>query len=193
MIEAAERTEPAEGPFRIHRTAAWQPLGWFVEHSEGRHEEMLRWQRDTLLPLHAVPLSIATTHVLGPTELFDHALLFEPSLQVANPQSAGVLRLKAGDRYVSYPRQSFDLWNTRYFILPGRMLPTDFNRGYAMLLPNTEMLYPDPKAFDGPEAEERRPLARLRGCLSAQEQGRISPGVGGTPGQAPQADRRDEP
>ncbi len=88
LIEAAERIEPAQGPFRIHRMAAWQPLGWFVEHSEARHEEMLGWQRDTLLPLHAVPLSIETTHVLGPSELFDQASLFEPSLLVANPRTA---------------------------------------------------------------------------------------------------------
>lgn len=155
LIEAAERTDPAQGPFRIHRMT-WQPLGWFVEHSEGRHEEMLRWQRDTLLPLHAAPLNIETTHVLGSTELFDQALLFEPSLQVANPRTAAALKLNPGDRYVSYPRQSFDLWNTRYFILPARMLPTDLNRGFASLLPNTELLYPDARTFEVPGAEERR-------------------------------------
>ena len=194
LIEAAERTEPAQGPFRIHRMAAWQPLGWFVEHSEGRHEEMLRWQRDTLLPLLAVPLSIETTHVLGPTELFDQALLFEPSLQVANPRTAEALKLNPGDRYVSYPRQSFDLWNTRYFILPAQMLATDLNRGFASLLPNTELLYPDAKILRGPRSRRTsRPLAQLRGCSPAQEQSRVSPSVGGTPGQAHQADRRNEP
>jgi Bacterial membrane protein YfhO len=156
LIEAAERTEPAQGPFRIHRMAAWQPLGWFVEHSEVRHEEMLRWQRDTLLPLHAVPLSIETTHVLGSTELFDQTLLFEPSSQVANPRTAGALKLNPGDLYVSYPRQSFDLWNTRYFIVPARMISTDLNRGFSSLVPNTDLLYPDVKSFEGPGAEEPR-------------------------------------
>jgi hypothetical protein len=69
LINAAERTDPAHGSYWIHRMAAWQPCGWFVKTSETRHEEMLRWQRDTLLPLYAVPLGIETTCVLGPTEL----------------------------------------------------------------------------------------------------------------------------
>jgi hypothetical protein len=156
LIEAAERTNPDQGPFRIHRTAAWQPLGWFVERSKSRHEEMLLWQRDTLLPLHAVPLGIETIHVLGTTELFDQALLFEPTLQVASPRIAGAMRLKLGDRYVSYPRQSFNLWNTRYFIIPARMRSDDLNRGFAAFLPDAELLYPNAKDFEGDGAAERR-------------------------------------
>ncbi len=57
---------------------------------------------------------------------------------------------------MSYPRQSFDLWNTRYFILPARLLSTDLNRGFVTMLPDTELLYPDAKTFDGPGGRERR-------------------------------------
>jgi hypothetical protein len=155
-IEAAERNEPSPGPFRIHRISHWQPLGWFMEGSEERHEEILRWQRDTLMPLHAVPLGIDTTCVLGPAQLFDQALLFEPSPHVADRTTAATLKMSPGQRYVSYPRQSFDLWNTRYFLLPARMMPTDLNRGFAAFLPNTELLYPDANALEDPAASERR-------------------------------------
>jgi hypothetical protein len=156
VIDAAERNEPAHGPFRIHRMAVWQPLGWFAEASAARHEEMLKWQRDTLQPLHGAPLGIEMTQFRGSTQYADQVVLFGPSFQVADGRSASALRLNPGDRYVSYPRQSFDLWNTRYFILPARILPADLNRGFASFLPGTVLLDPDVRSFDGPGGEARR-------------------------------------
>jgi hypothetical protein len=156
IIEEAERSEPSQGPFRIHRMGIWQPLGWFMAGSEDRHEEMLRWQRDTLMPLHAVTPGIDTISVRGPAELVDFALLFEPSPRGADRPAEEALKLKPGAWYVSYPRQSFNLWNTRYFVLPGRFLPTDLNRGFATFLPDTEVLYPDLKSLEGPASSDRR-------------------------------------
>jgi hypothetical protein len=156
MIKLAERDGPAQGPFRIHRMPAWQPVGWFTQASEARHEEMLRWQRDTLQPLHGAPLGVEATRFLGSAQYRDQALLFGPSPRVADLRIASALKLKPGDRYVSYPRQSFDIWNTRYFILPGRLFPSDLNRGFVSFLPSAELLDPDVKSFNGPGGDERR-------------------------------------
>ena len=56
---------------------------------------------------------------------------------------------------VYHPRRSFDLWNTRYFVLP--VYPDDWaheHRGYASFLPETEAIYPKADAFAGPKGEE---------------------------------------
>ena len=50
---------------------------------------------------------------------------------------------KAGQQVVYFPRRSFDIWNSRYFILP--VYPRDWmdeDRGYAAFLENTELVYP---------------------------------------------------
>jgi hypothetical protein len=59
-----------------------------------------------------------------------------------------------GRRVLYYPRRGFDLWNTRYFILPASPGDwTEANRGYAAFLEQTEMIYPDPKSLEGGGAE----------------------------------------
>ena len=79
-----------------------------------------------------------------------------PGLRTADPQIARTAKLEPGERYMYYPRQSFDVWNTRYFIVPARLLATDTYRGFASFLPQTKILYPDPRSFEGPGADERR-------------------------------------
>ncbi len=58
---------------------------------------------------------------------------------------------------VVYPRRAFDLWNTRYFVLPA--VPggwTAEHRGYAAFLPDTEQIYPARDQFEGPGGKERQ-------------------------------------
>jgi hypothetical protein len=156
VIEAAERSEPAPGPFRIHRMNLWQPVDWFLRASHNRHEEIAQWQNDTLGSLYPISFGLDSTYLLGPSDVYDHALLFMPGLRTADPQIARTAKLEPGERYMYYPRQSFDVWNTRYFIVPARLLATDMYRGFVSFLPQTKILYPDMRSFEGAGADERR-------------------------------------
>jgi hypothetical protein len=156
LIAAAERAHPAPGPFRIHRMEGWQPFDWFIHSSESRFEEMVLWQRDTLVHFNGLVFGPHFTYVLGPTELLDYVLFFAPSTEQADLPTARAANLRPGDTYVYYPRRSFDLWNTRYFIVPARLDAADLRRGFASLLPDTQVLYPDLKSFEGPGGAERR-------------------------------------
>jgi hypothetical protein len=50
---------------------------------------------------------------------------------------------------VVYPRRGFDLWNSRYFILPGAPKWNDADRGIASFLPQTEQVYPPKEILAG--------------------------------------------
>jgi hypothetical protein len=63
--------------------------------------------------------------------------------------------LAKGETAVYYPRRGYDLWNTRYFVLPSR-LSNDEYRGAYSLLPNSEKIYPPPDQFKGPEGAQLR-------------------------------------
>jgi hypothetical protein len=156
LIEAAEHSETASGPFRVHRMSLWQPVEWFLRSSSNRHEEIARWQHDTLGSLYPLSFGLDSTYLMGPSDLYDYALLLEPGLHTTDAQVGRTAKLAPGERYMYYPRQSFDLWNTRYFIVPARLLATDTYRGFASFLPQTKILYPDLTAFEGPGADERR-------------------------------------
>ena len=61
------------------------------------------------------------------------------------------LGIKAGDEIIYYPRRGFDLWNTRYFILP--YFPNGWNdetRATAAFLDQTRAVYPKADQFIGP-------------------------------------------
>jgi hypothetical protein len=156
LIEAAERSEPASGPFRVHRMSIWQPMDWFLRSSNDRHEEIARWEHDTLGSLHPVSFGLDSTCLQGPSDVYDYGLLFMPGLRTADPRIARTANLAPGEPYMYYPRQSFDVWNTRYFIVPAKLLATDTYRGFASFLPQTKVLYPDLNSFEGPGADERR-------------------------------------
>jgi hypothetical protein len=156
LIEASERSEPAPGPFRVHRVNLWQPVDWFLRSSNNRHEEIAQWQHDTLGSLTPVSFGLDSTYLLGPSDVYDHAMLFMPGLRTADPQVARMAKLQPGEPYMYYPRQSFDAWNTRYFIIPARLLATDMYRGFVSFLPQTKTLYPDMRSFEGAGGDERR-------------------------------------
>ena len=54
-----------------------------------------------------------------------------------------------GERVVVATRRGYDMWNTRYFVLPFAPHWTDEHRGFASFLPETERVYPPPDAFKG--------------------------------------------
>ena len=63
--------------------------------------------------------------------------------------------VEPGHRVVYYPRRGFDLWNTRYFVVPTRLAPGSYFRGFASFVDGTEAIYPDLGSADAAERGER--------------------------------------
>lgn len=158
LIEAAEAANPSRStstdPYRIHRMPLWHPEDFTGHGSPGRLAELARWERDTLQPSNGLPLGFEYTLTQGVLELIDYLMFFRHQQVPASPEAARFLAIAPGREIAFYPRRGFDLWNTRYFILPIR---TDGwrsrDRGYAAFLPDTEPIAPDPKMVAGPEGD----------------------------------------
>jgi hypothetical protein len=151
-IADAERANPSPGPFRIHRFPIWQPEGFTKQGSPQRFAELARWERDTLQPAHGLPFDVSYCLTQGVLELFDYMLFFRHQEMAISAPAARFLDIPATGKLTYYPRRGFDLWNTRYFILPVR---TDNwkspDRGYAAFLPETELIDPQTRFILGPE------------------------------------------
>ncbi len=156
IIEAEERARPAPGPFRIHRMPIWNPLGWLKTPSADRVLDIVSWEHDTLQPKHGINLGVEYTHTIGVAELYDYEWYFSGFLrEVRSAKTAGSLGVEVGQDVVYYPRRGFDMWNTRYFVLP--FFPgnwRDETRGFASFLFQTTQVYPDQDQFVGPSGNE---------------------------------------
>ncbi len=155
-IEAAEREKPASGPFRVHRMPAWQPAGWLQRDTESRGvTDLVRWERATLQPKYGLPLGVSYTRTEGTAELYDFEFFFAPFRRRLAPELGRSLGLKPDEPLVYYPRRGFDLWATRYFILPS--VPDNVEqRGIASFLPATTPIFPGPESFAGPGGPDAR-------------------------------------
>lgn len=157
LIEQAEREQPTAGPFRVHRMKTWSPPTWNLHPSPDRVREFVQWERETIQPKYGLGYNISYTQTAGFAELYDYEWFFNPFLFSATDEGANALRIKPGERIVVYPRRGFDLWNTRYFVVP--VYPGDWkdgDRGYASFLPQTTPVYPLPNAYTGPGGEQKR-------------------------------------
>jgi hypothetical protein len=92
---------------------------------------------------------------LGVAELYDFEWFFGPFTVPLPPEVLKQLRLKPDDRAVYIPRRAYDLWNTRYFVLPGGVVANHNDRGVYSLLQDTLPVYPKPGTFKGPDGETR--------------------------------------
>ena len=151
LIAEAEKLDPSPGPYRIHRQPDWGPAGWRDHASPDRIGDLVRWESATLQPKYGLLHGVDYTMTLGAAELYDYEWFFAPFPRAAVPEAAGKLGVKAGEKVVVYPRRGFDLWNSRYFILPGRPDWKDAQRGIASFLDGTSPIYPKPGDFSGPE------------------------------------------
>ena len=104
-----------------------------------RLDQIVRWERDTLRDKYeyAQACRIATTYAFGTAEL-DRltAQLLRPVDHPGRRRPvARCLGVAPGRRLVFYyPRRGFDLWNTRYFILPTRLALGSYRtRGFVVL------------------------------------------------------------
>jgi hypothetical protein len=153
-IRAAERDNPALGPFRIHRPpSAWVPSGWFGTASPQRMQEIIGWGVDTLQPdfglLHGFSYVLTDDNQTGRD---DYRRLFRPHIRTVDPRSAVEFGIQAGSHVLYHPRQWFDLWGVRYFIVaanPGDW--KDAERSYAAFRARTDLIYPDLARMAGPE------------------------------------------
>lgn len=158
VIETAEAEEraasPATGtpqPYRVHRTRIYHPPRWNVHSNEERVVEMSRWERKTLQPKYGVPWGVDYATTVGTMSLYDVEFFFAPWTVRTPPQLA---RVQPGAREtVYYPRQAFNLWNTKYFILPKWIKLDDEDRGVLTLLADADGT-PCPVLAQSPAEEE---------------------------------------
>jgi hypothetical protein len=156
VIREAERANPAPGPFRIQRVGRWWPARWTAGGAPRDFETIARWERHSLRPLYGLPLGVRSTFYFDTIEPLNYGLFFLPWSLVPDQETAHTHGLKPGQKVWYYPRRGFDLWNTRYFIVPGRLVWDSTARGYAACLPHSTFLDPPPGAFDGPDGALRR-------------------------------------
>ncbi len=149
LIEREERAHPAPGPFRIHRMAQWNPPGWNRSSSPDRLGDFVAWERGTLQPKYGIDQGVEYTHTIGVAELYDYEWFFAGfPRHLQNAQTAADLGIKSGDEIIYYPRRGFDLWNTRYFVLP--FFPNgwkDESRATAAFLDQARAVYPKAGQF----------------------------------------------
>ncbi len=157
VIEEAERTDPSPGPFRIHRMRYWHPSSWVENRSKNRFIEVASWERDTLLPKYAIDYGLEYTRTQGVAELDDYERFFASFyLRIRDTQVAQSLGVEVGDAVLYYSRRAYDMWNTRYVIVPFDANGwRDPQRGSAPFLFQSEQVYPDPAGFIGPDGIEQ--------------------------------------
>jgi hypothetical protein len=155
-IEDAERADPSPGPFRIHRMAQWFPPHWSDTPSNDRMAEIIAWERDTLNPKYGINHGLEYTHTLGVAQLDDYDQFF-PSFfyTLLDKPFAQNLGVAVGENVLYHPRRAYDLWNTRYMVVPydpnGWRDPL---RGFASFLFRSRQVYPERDRTRSPEGRD---------------------------------------
>jgi hypothetical protein len=152
----AERSPKEPGPFRVHRMPAWNPPAWQMRRSADRVHDFVSWERDTIQPKYGINFGIEYTHTIGVAELYDYEWYFAGFFRtVIDPAVASSLGIEVGNKVIYFPRRAYDMWNTRYFIVPS--YPNgwlDEGRAAAAFLFESESLYPEKGRFDGPDGPQ---------------------------------------
>jgi hypothetical protein len=154
IIQDAERANPSSGPYRIHRMPLWSPQNWATGESGDRVLDFAQWERKTIQPKYAIPFGAEYTITEGTAELYDYWFFFAPFRGNHDDEIGRRVGLGPGEKVVYFPRRGFDLWNTRYFVLPSRA-QNDEHRSLATFLAESEAVAPDPKTFRGAEGRDR--------------------------------------
>lgn len=159
ILEEAERKHPARGPFRVHRMPQWSPMTWFGTPSDDRVRDFVTWERGTIQPKYGINENVEYTHTIGVAELYDYEWFFGGFPWKVRGEMARSLGVEPGTSVVYFPRRSFDMWNTRYFILPE--FPNGWKdefRGFASFLHETEPVYPP--TVPSPTAEQKEEIQK---------------------------------
>lgn len=156
IIKEAENATTPPGPYRVHRMPVWQPYAWQATASDHRVRDFVEWERGTIQPKYGLSSGVQYTMTFGVAELYDYEWYFGGFLREPTAEAARALGTKPGQKVVVFPRRSFDMWNTRYFVLPYFANHwSDENRGFASFLDQTERIYPPPAAFQGAGGGDR--------------------------------------
>ena len=135
LIEQAERAGPVAGPFPDPSGRAMAPRRVLPAAVADRLSELVAWERDTLDRLHAEPFGLAYTVIRGVIDIEDYLEFFEARATWGR-DDRGIER-----PIYSFPRGGYDLWNTRYFVMPvglnGWMGP---ERGFTRIAPPDEVV-----------------------------------------------------
>jgi hypothetical protein len=145
LIEEAERQDPSPGPFRVHRMPTWFPPEWYATSVARPTRRFVDWGRNTIEPKYGLPYGLEYTHTVGAAELLDSDLFFAPFEGSVGAEDLPSLNLHPLGPLVYYPRRGFDLWNTRYFVLP-RLAANTEQRGITAFLENVRAVYPPPSS-----------------------------------------------
>jgi hypothetical protein len=149
LIAEAERLDPSSGPYRVHRQPIWNPPAWQRVSTGDRVRDFVHWENDTIQPKYGLLHGVEYTSTLGVAELYDYSWFFSPFPRAARADAAQMLHVDPGYPVVVYPRRGFDLWNTRYFVLPGISDWKSAERGFASFLPRTKQVYPSREILSG--------------------------------------------
>jgi hypothetical protein len=152
----ADRNPPEPGPFRVHRMSAWNPIIWNKTSSSDREREFVAWERGTIAPKYGINFGIEYTHATGALELNDHEWYFSNYHRTAiGAEIAKWLGTEVGTPVIYFPRRAFDMWNTRYFVVPAYANGwRDEMRASAAFRFASELIYPKHGRFDGPHGRE---------------------------------------
>ena len=156
LIEAAEKRDPSPGPFRIHRMLLWYPTSWNESEAAGRMRQVTRWEHDTLRAKYGLLANLSYTLTGGSVEHFDYGLFFAGFDVPLDTRRVTLRDAVHGQPVLYYTRRGFDLWNTRYFILP--MDPAGWHegsRGFVSFLADQEMIAPERTLLEDPRSAQR--------------------------------------
>jgi hypothetical protein len=137
----ATRPENDGSPFRVHRMSIWEPNAWLLNGSSDRVADLVSWERRTIQPKYALPYGLQYTLTQGTTELYDYWFFFAPFFSNHTEAMRELLRLPPGEKAIYYPRRGYDMWNSRYLVLPAVMKNDEYRAIYTFL-PNTEIVHP---------------------------------------------------
>jgi hypothetical protein len=155
IIRRAETERPRPGPYRVHRVPVWGLIAWTESSTSGRVGDFVDWARQTAEPKYGINFGVNYTRTIGAAELYDYAWYFGGFYYGAREKAARVLGVEPGTRIFALPRRAFDMWNTRYFILPYYAQWGDGSRGIASFVEQTERIHPPVDAFVGVDGRDR--------------------------------------
>ena len=155
IIRQAEASNPATGPYRIHRSPIWNPYVWSTKKTTDRVRDFVEWERGTLQPKYGIEKGVQFTLTFGVAELYDYEWFLGGFNYTVTDQVARSLKVEPRSKVVAFARRSYDFWTSRYFVLPYYAKWKDEHRGFASFLDQTDRIYPAKDAFTGPGGADK--------------------------------------
>ena len=107
-------------------------------------------------PKYGISDSLVYAYTRAPAEPADLIPFFDTMRIQLDPDTCRRQGLPPGYQVVYFTRRGFDLWNSRYFILPARLAFGSRFRGVLSFLPRTTEIDPPPAPSTAPKGEARR-------------------------------------